>query len=91
MGYLIAITSYLFTYYYYCEKLSVLKNRINQLQNDLDMAEKDIWDRLNKLSDEITAIKIQIAKLETKMIFGTAIAAILSNGLFQVALLYIKK
>lgn len=91
MGYLIAIASSLFIFCYYCKKLSVLKNRVLELQLEIDMAEKDIWASIDKLREDITAIKVQIAKLETKMIFATAIAALVSNGLFQLMLLYVKK
>lgn len=91
MGYLIAIASSLFIFCYYCKKLSVLKNRVLELQIEIEMAEKDIWASIDKLREDITAIKVQIAKLETKMIFATAIAALVSNGLFQLMLLYVKK
>ena len=54
------------------------------------MAEKDIWDRFEKISDEITAIKVQIAKLEVKMYFGIAIFSGVGAFLSNVVLMYIK-
>ena len=54
------------------------------------MAEKDIWDRFEKISDEITAIKVQIAKLEVKMYFGIVIFSGVGAFISNVALMYMK-
>jgi hypothetical protein len=91
MGYFAALIGSLYMGYYYCVRLQPLKQRIIDLQKEINMAEKDLWDRIIKINDEITSIKVQIAKLETKMLFGTAIAALLSNGLFQLLLIYVKR
>lgn len=55
------------------------------------MAEKDIWDRLHEISKEISAIQVQIGKLEVKMWAVTTMAVFLSNGLFQIGLMFVKK
>ncbi len=91
MGYLIAIANSLFIFYYYCRKLSALKQRILELKKEIDMAEKDIWDRLHEISKEISAIQVQIGKLEVKMWAVTTMAVFLSNGLFQIGLMFVKK
>lgn len=91
MGYLIAIASSIFIYYYYCIRLNALKDRLIELKKEIEMAEKDIWDRLHEISKEIAAIQVQIGKLEVKMWAVTTLAVFISNGLFQIALLFIKK
>lgn len=90
MGYLIALCISIFTYWRYCGKLSDLKNKLNNLTTQIDMAEKDIWDRFEKISDEITAIKVQIAKLEVKMYFGIALFSGVGAFAGNVALAYLK-
>jgi predicted nucleic acid-binding Zn-ribbon protein len=77
-------------YGHYYGKLKKLKNKIIDLKIDLNMAEKDIWERFEKISDEITAIKVQIAKLEVKMYFGIVIFSGVGAFISNVALMYMK-
>ena len=56
------------------------------------MAETDIWNRINTMSDsinkEIAEIKVQIARLEVKMYFGIIVFGFFSSLAGQLVINY---
>jgi len=61
------MASSLFIFCFYCKKLSILKDRVEELKKEIEMAEKDLADVCQDLNDHKLHVAVELGKIYTKL------------------------
>lgn len=67
------------------EKLKLLIDTLNYLKKMDEKTENRLWEKIEKMDEDITGIKVSMATLKTKVFFITGIASFVASTVVAIA------